>query len=95
MEMDNPESPSNGQFTSVNTHQLCRGNCTGLMRETHWYQALFSFSFKNGLNDFRVGFHFAVLGGFGAFDLGWFPISLVTVSMSICYRICRSRIKMK
>lgn len=45
MVMDNLESPSNGQFTSANTHQLCRGNCTGLMRESHWYQALILFYF--------------------------------------------------
>lgn len=45
MVMDNLESPSNGQFTSVNTHQLCRGNCTGLMREPHWYQAFILFYF--------------------------------------------------
>lgn len=45
MVMDNLESPSNGQFTSANTHQLCRGNCTGLMRESHWYQAFILFYF--------------------------------------------------
>lgn len=45
MVMDNLESPSNGQFTSANTHQLCRGNCTGLMREPHWYQAFILFYF--------------------------------------------------
>lgn len=43
MVMDNLESPPNGQFTSANTHQLCRGNCTGLMREPHWYQAFILF----------------------------------------------------
>lgn len=53
MVMDNLESPSNGQFTSANTHQLCRGNCTGLMREPHWYQAfILFFSFLKRIERF-------------------------------------------